>query len=502
MLRHHFLLIYRSFKRFKSTFFINLIGLSTGLACALLIFLWVRDELSIDKFHEKDSQLYQVMEHVEQAGGLITRQSTAGPTADALADEMPEVEYAVTATSDWGDSYMLSLEDKDIEARGLYASADYFNLFSYELTQGDKDRVLADKNGIVISESLAMNLFGTTDNAVGNMVEWQHQKQYQVSGVFKDVPRHSSVQFDFILSFEGFRDDHEWVTNWYNTAPQTYVLLKEGTDISQFNQKIVDLVRTKTNGEATHRSPFVTSYTAAYLYSGYENGVQSGGRIEYVRLFSIIALFILVIACINFMNLSTAKASRRIKEVGIKKTVGARRAALIYQYLGESTLMAFLSLILALVFVMLFLPQFNIITEKQLGLDLDRNLALPLLGIVLFTGLMAGSYPALHLSSFSPASVLKGKITALGSELWVRKGLVVFQFCLSIILVASVWVVYQQIEFVQNKHLGYEKDNILYFGRSGQLVDNEKLETFISELKRLPGIMGASSSGHNMAGHN
>lgn len=501
MLRHNFLLIYRNFKRFKSTFFINLIGLSTGLACALLIFLWVNDELHVDKFHEKDSQLFQVMEHVDQASGMITRQTTAGPTAEALANEMPEVEYAVTTT--WISSVTLSIDEHNIKAKGLYASADYFKLFSYEIIQGDKSRVLSDKTSIVISEALAIRLFGSTENAMGSVVEWQHAKQYQVSGIFKDVPARSSLQFDFVLPFEAFRDDNEWVNSWGNTAPQTYLLMKKGADIDQFNRKIADLVRTKTEGRANHRTPFATRYSDAYLYSQYDNRVKTGGRIEYVRLFSIIALFILVIACINFMNLSTARASRRLKEVGIKKAVGAHRKTLIVQYLGESTFMALLSLVVALLLVALLLPRFNAITEKELTLNLNATFIFTLLGIVLITGLIAGSYPALYLSGFNPITVLKGgKLNRFMGELWARKGLVVFQFAMSVILIVSVWVVYQQIEFVQKQHLGYEKDNIVIFGREGQLGEQEKLETFLSEIKNIPGIVDASSSGHDMTGHN
>ena len=502
MLRHNFLLAFRNFQRYKSSFFINLIGLSSGLACALLIFLWVNDELSVDKFHEQDSQLYQILENVQQAGDTITRQTTAGPTAEALAEEMPEVALAATATTDYLTNATLSVNNNDLKAEGIYASADYFNLFSYDLVQGDKDQVLSDKKSIVISESLAANLFGVAENVIGKVIEWQHDKQYQVSGVFSDIPNNSSVQFDWVLTFEEFKDENEWATSWDNTAPQTYVLLREGTDVEQFNQKIADLVRIKTEGNADHRTPFAAGYSKRYLHGQYENGVQAGGRIEYVRLFSIIALFILIIACINFMNLSTARASRRIKEVGVKKAIGARRTALVYQYLGESILIAFLSLLVSLLLVSLFLPQFNTITEKQLTLPWGAPLVLSLLGIVLFTGLMAGSYPALYLSGFNPATVLKGKLDSGIGEVWARKGLVVFQFTLSIILIVSVWVVYQQIEFVQSQTLGYEKDNILLFVREGQLGEEEKLETFLAEISNVPGVVAASSTGHDMTGHN
>jgi putative ABC transport system permease protein len=500
MFRHNLLIAFRSFLRYKNSFLINLTGLSSGLACVLLIYLWVNDELHVDQFHVNSDRLYQVRENVVQDGGVITRITTSGPTAEALAKEMPEVEYAVTNTFDRIFHGVLSIKENDIKTGGIYASADFFKLFSYELIQGNKDQVLSDKKSIVITEGLAKRLFGTSENVVGKQVEWQHKKQYLVSGVLKDIPSLSSVQFDFILTFETFKDDNEWAMNWFNTAPQTFVLLKEGTNVDVFNKKIADLVRTKTEGKVNHRTPFISPYTDAYLYGKYENGKQVGGRIEYVRLFSIIALFIVLIACINFMNLSTARASRRMKEVGMKKVVGARKSTLVFQYLSESTLICLLSLVMALLLVVLFLPQFNSIVGKNLTVQFDLNFMAGLLGAVLLTGLISGSYPAFYLSKFTPATVLKGKLNNFMSEARVRKGLVVFQFTLSIILIVSVWVVYKQIEFIQTKNLGYSKDNVIIIRSEGTL--NEKRETLISEIQKMPGVMAASSGLHSMTGHN
>ena len=501
MIKHNMLIAYRNSLRYKSSFFINLIGLSTGLACVILIFLWVNDELRIDQFHVHGDRLYQVLENVDQGTGMITRLSTSGPTAEALATEMPDVEMAVTSTLEWGGmSFVASTEDLDIAAKGLYAGVDFFRMFSYDLVEGDPKQVLSDKKGIVISESLAKSLFGTTDNIVGKTVTLNHKTDYQVRGVFKDIGLNSSHHFDVVISFELFRDENEWVRNWFNTAPQTHVLLKPGTDIAQFNKKILDLVRTKTEGKASHRSPFVRLESDGYLYGRYENGALAGGRIDYVKLFSIIATFILLIACINFMNLSTARASRRIKEVGVKKAIGAMRRNLISQYLGESILIAFFSLAVALLIVWGLLPKFNEITAKQLTLIIDPTFMLFVVGIVLLTGIVAGSYPALYLSRFNPAAVLKGKLTNLAGEVWARKGLVVFQFALSIMLIVSVWVVYKQINFIQTKNLGYDKDNIVIIGREGVVF--EKQEAFLNEIRKVPGVVAASASGHDMTGHN
>ncbi len=491
MLRHNFLLIFRSFKKFKSTFIINLIGLSTGLACALLIFLWVRDELSVDKFHEKDIHLYQVMENQKVVGEIYTTESTPGLLAESLSEEMPEVEYASPAS--WVSEYRVSVNNENIKAKGQYVGKDYFNIFSFDLISGNKDQVLAAKNAIVISESLAIRLFNSTKDLVGETIKFENEKLLQVTGVFKNVPENSSTKFDFLLSYEEYKDTSPWVLDWKNNAHATYLILNEGTDIEDFNNKIIDFAKRK--GGEENVTLFAKRYSENYLYGKYKNGIQVGGRIEYVRIFSIIALLILIIASINFMNLSTAKASQKIKEVAIKKVVGADRKMLILQYMSESMLMSFLSLFIAVLLVQLFLSEFNGITGKQLTIGFDRNLALSFLGIALFTGFIAGSYPALYLSGFGPVTILKGKFTSSASELWARKGLVIFQFAVSLILIVSILVIYRQIEFVQTKHLGYNKDNVIYFDMEGKVESNP--ETFLSEVKKIPGIVNASSTGHS-----
>ena len=497
MLKHNLLLAFRNFKRSRATFFINLIGLSTGIACTLLIYLWANDELRKDDFFANDDRLYQVLENRVQAHGIWTAQSTSGVMADLMMKEMPEVQYAVHTT--WTDETVVSLGDRDIRAKGFYAGEEYFNIFSYEVTQGDRSKVLADKNSIVISEDLALRLFNTTENVLGKSVIHQHDQAYIVTGVMK-IPINSSNQFDFVLPFEKFKELHGIEFNWGSTGPPCYVLLKPETNIDAFNQKIADYVRVKTNNEVIHRTPFLRQYSKAYLYNKYENGVAVGGRITYVKMFSLIAVFILAIACVNFMNLSTARASRRIKEVGIKKAIGAQRKTLVGQYLGESLLLTFMALATAIVMVQLVLPSFNIITDKNLTLTLSPTVVMVALGIALITGFLAGSYPSLYLSHFSPAAVLKGKISSSFGEFLVRKGLVIFQFALSVIFIVSVMVIYKQVEFLQSKDLGYQKDNVIYFNMQGNTARNR--EGFLSEIKNIPGVVNASVIAHNMTGHN
>lgn len=496
MLKHNLLLIYRNVIRAKSFFLINLFGLSTGLACTLLIYLWVKDELSMDKFHANDTQLYEVMEHQQYATEIMTTTSTPGLLAETLKAEIPEVEFAATTT--WISPYTLSIKDDNVKADGYHVGSDYFNIFSYPLIEGDPGQVLADKSSIVISTELANKLFNTTENIIGKTVELQHEKIFQVSGIFEKV-RSSSNQFDFVLSFEEYKDDNEWVLQWGNNGPATYIILREGSNAQAVSEKIKDFVKGKN--KESNVSLFLQQYSDRYLNGRFENGKQAGGRIEYVRLFSIIAVFILLIACINFMNLSTARASRKAKEVGIKKSIGAQRQSLIIQYISESLVTSVLSLLVALVVVWLFLPSFNLITDKHIVFSLlDPQLLMWLTVITLFTGLLAGSYPAIFLSGFKPATVLKGELRGSWGELWARKGLVIFQFTLSVILIVSVLVIYKQIEFVQTKNLGYKKDHLIRIPIEGR-IDSTK-ETFLNEIRKIPGVVSASASSHTLMGRN
>lgn len=501
MLKHNLIQIYRSFKRFRGTFLINLIGLTSGLACALLIYLWVSDELSFDKFHRNESRLYQVMERQETAGEARVKFRTSGLVAETLKDELPEVEFSSSViTSSWFPKFILSPDGiSKIKATGQFAGQDYFNVFSFDLVHGNASDVLAKKNSIVISDELALRLFKRKGDITGNTITLQllHiKKDLTVTGVFKRLPPNTSEQFDFVLAFDWFKEISPAVLDWGNDGTNSYLVVKEGTDVKLLNKKIAGLVASRLPG--SNRELFLKKYSENYLYGHYENGNEAGGRIEYVKLFSIIAVFILLIACINFMNLSTARASARIKEVGIKKAMGANKRMLIGQYIGESLMMAFLSLVLSIGIVQLILPHFNVLTGKRLGFELSPGSMFFLLSITLITGLIAGSYPALYLSGSNPAVVLKGKLSTATGEVFVRKGLVIFQFAISVILISSVTIVYRQIEFIQSKDPGFKKDNILYFEKEGNLV--EKSEAFLAELKNIPGVEGASAMWGNLAG--
>lgn len=500
MLKNYFKMAWRSLLNNRQSSFLNLVGLSTGLACALFIYLWVADELAADRFNEKDSRLYRVMENRIRAGGIWTSPTTSGPMAAAMKAGMPEVEYAVTEQP--FDNATLSARENDVRANGKFTGRDFFKMFSYPLLQGNADQVLADNNSIVISETLARKLFNTTENIVGKTVELQHEKQYTVSGVFKPAPLNATEQFDFLLPIDIRFASNIYIGSWGNTGTYTRVLLREGTDIDRFNSKLAGFVKTQTNGEIKHRTPFLKRYSEDYLHGSYENGVATGGRITYVKMFTIIAVFILLIASINFMNLSTARAARRMKEIGIKKVAGASRFSLMLQYMGESVLLTFIALAVAVLLVVFLLPSFNNITGKQLTLSISPAMIGFFVLITLMTGLLAGSYPALYLSGFKPIAVLKGRLASSAGELWVRKGLVVFQFAISAVLIVSVMVVYKQIAFVQNKNLGYKRDNVIMFDREGKLDAEDHLEAFIARVRSVPGVVSATYIAHNMTGHN
>lgn len=494
MLKNYIKIAWRNLMKDRQFTLLNLVGLSTGLICAILIYLWISDEMHIDRFHAKDSQLFQVMTNIGNSEGIQTMASTPGILARTLKDEMPEVEYAAAVIYPyWSGGTTLSVKEDNLNAVGYYAEKDYFNIFSYPLLQGNKDQVLSGKNNIVISKQLALKLFHTTGNVVGQTIEWQHEKQYQVSGVFDDIPAASSVKYDYILPFDVYLEKYSFLNYWGNIDPSTYVVLKKGTDVDQFNRKIADF--TKQKDKNADFKLFIRRYSSGYLYNRYDNGVLAGGRIEYVRMFSIIALFILIIASINFMNLSTAKASKRLKEVGIRKVVGADRKLLVFQYLGESVLITFLALVITLVLLPFLLPAFNNITGKQMTLHFDPMLLLSVLGITLFTGILAGIYPAFYISGFNPIAILKGKLRASLGEIWIRKGLVMFQFVVSAVFIIAVLVVYKQIRYIQTKDPGYNVDNIISFQLGTDLAT--KTPVFVNAIRNLPGVASASSIDHN-----
>ena len=496
MIRHNLLIFLRNIKKNKSTFLINIIGLSTGLACVMLIALWVLDELGVDKFHKNESRLYQVIETPEIDGRRVQNPITAGLLSETMAQEFPEIKNSTSVRE--SKELLFSYEENNFKVKGLFTGTEFFEVFSFQLVQGDKRNILSNKNSVVLSEDLATKLFGGMVNIIGKTVMLNGKTPFTISGIVENVPKNSSIQFEFILPFEFFKEISPNALNWdYNTA-NVYLVLKDGTNITEFNSKIKNYIGTKT--EANGRLLSSRLFSDNYLYDKFRDRVEKSGRITYVRLFSLIAFLILVIACINFMNLSTADASRRLKEIGIKKAMGSKRNVLISQYLVESFLMTLLSAILALLIVVLLLPQFNELAAKEMELGFKARYLLVFMATLLVTGLLAGSYPAFYLSGLNTITTLKGKLNTTFSEVLARRGLVIFQFVLSTILILSVFIVYKQLEYTQNKNLGYDKVNLVYFETDQKVRQN--LDTFLSALEQLEGVKSTSSISTNIVGGN
>jgi len=514
MFRHNFILIFRNFKKFKGTFLINLIGLSTGLASTLLIFLWIHHEMSVDRFGVNDDRRYQILQNSSENGIFGTCECTPGILANTLAQEIPEVEYAasVVPASWFSNKGVIKTDFTSMRAAGQFVSNDYFHVFPVTIVQGNEKELLPDKHSVVISEELALKLFHTTENIVGRTFGWAQEEfiaTLHITGIFQkqDIP--VSTDYDLLLNYDYFFAERPSLQHWGNSDPHTFVLLKSGTDINIFNQKIKNFMQKKD--KEMKSTLFAQRYADKYLHGRYANGVPDGGRIEYIVLFATISVFILVIACINSMNLSTAKAARRLKEVGIKKAVGAARRNLVSQYLFESIVMSVIAMIIAVLLADLLLPAFNVLTSKHLELKFDSVMVAALVGITLFAGILAGSYPALYLSGFSAITMLRGKFTASFGELWARRGLVVFQFTISVILIVSVLVVYRQIKYIQEKNLGYARDNIVlfememktgvddsYFERGGPY--EQYVKTFMDKVSAIPGVVKASNFYHDLTG--
>lgn len=355
----------RNLMRYKGFTFINVLGLTLGLVFALLIGLWVRDELSFDQFHTKIDRLYQVKATLSWTEGEpTTGTGIPGPVEQTLEAEVPEIE-AVTKYNNY--EQVFTVGETSTKEKGINASSGFLQIFTFPLIAGDAKTALNNPNSIVISETMARKYFGSTD-VIGKTIEQNKTEALQITGVAKDVPSNSSIKFDWIRSFDAFEKANDWSKTWGNFSFQTFVLLKPNANLAHAEQKIKQVTKDKLYKADLLLQPFGDTY----LHSKFENGKVAGGRIEYVRLFSGIALFVLLLACINFMNLATARAAQRAREIGIRKVVGAQRGSLIGQFMGEALLISTLAMILAILVAQLALPAFNILFDKKLSIDYNN----------------------------------------------------------------------------------------------------------------------------------
>ena len=489
MVRNILKIALRVFWKERGYSLLNIMGLTVGMAASLLLFLYVQDELGVNQFHQDHERIYQVMEHQNYEGtGTFTTDANPGPLKAAFEEEMPEVEYITQLT--WPQERLFILGDKSFKETGRVASEDFFKVFDHPFVEGSEEGALVAPDVAYLSESFAKRLFGEA-SALGQTVTLNGWGDYKIGGVFEDVPANSTLSFEYILPIEPWYARNGWLSEWGNNGIRDFIKLHEGVDAEAFNEKIEGFIQSKDEGSVV--TLFIQNINDRYLYNSFREGVQSGGRITYVRLFGIVALFILLIACINFMNLATARASKRAKEVGVKKVVGSSRGHLIAQFMTESVLMAVVSGLMAGLVTMLLLPSLNNFTSKAMAFSLLEPAQLGmLLGIALLVGLLAGSYPSLVLSSFAPIKVLKGSFRTSGWSAGIRKGLVVFQFWISIFLIIGTMVVHRQIGFVKDKNLGYDKDNLVYLPLEGDLRENYDL--FKAKMLENPKIKSLTTS--------
>src|ERR1700744_699493 len=410
MYKNYLTVAWRNLWKNKAFSAINITGLALGMSCSLLILLWVQDERAVDAFHVNKARLYNIIQRAYADHKMGIGYYTPGLLGEEMKKTLPEVEYAANY-SNWGNTGTFQAGDKVIKERGEYADADFFNLFSFPLLEGDKSSALASIGAIAISKKMAGHLFGSPQGAIGKTIRFDNTQDFTVSAVFDDLPARSSLQFDYLINWKYFTRENDWVKDWNNVSPYTGILLRKDADPALFRNRIkhfLDNLNTK-QGPDYRVELDMQRFDEMYLHGDFTNKEIGGGRIEYVRLFSLIAAGLFLIACINFMNLGTARSMKRAKEIGVRKTAGATRAALIRQFISEALLCAMLAAALAMVLVVVLLPMFNSISGKRLELPFGSpGFWLELIGITLLTGLVAGSYPAFFLSGLNPITALKG----------------------------------------------------------------------------------------------
>jgi putative ABC transport system permease protein len=470
MITNYLKIAWRGIANNKTSSLINIGGLAVGMAVSFMLLLYVYNEYSFDKFHTNSERLYQVFKNQPSNGEIRTKTFTQQLLAGTLKKDFPEVENVARINE--SKNALITFKDKGLKANTVAADPALFDLFTFQFVWGNKHTALTDPTGIILSESTALAIFGNR-NPVGEMVQYENQFPMKVSAVIKDNPQNSSFTFKVIIPWTAFLSQNPWLKGegWDNYAYFTYVRLKPGASLDAVNAKIRNLIGQHFPKDEAVKL-FMFPFTKLHLYGEFKNGVNTGGSIEYVRLFLFLAIGILLIACINFMNLSTARSEKRAREVGIRKAIGARRGALIKQFMGESLLMAFVASLLALVLIIILLPVFRNVININLGLPYANPLAWCIaLSVTVLTGLLAGSYPALFLSSFNPVKVLKGQIVSTGSTIRPRQILVVMQFTFATCLIIFSIFVYRQINFIKDRPVGYNRDGMVEIAADGRMYD-------------------------------
>ena len=454
------------------------------MASSMLVLIWINNEINFDDFHEKKDRIYEAWNKAEFSGELQCWNVTPKVLASAAQRDLPEVEQAVRV--DWGNNYLFTVGDKKLAEKGVTVDSNFLTVFTFPLLKGNPATVLNDMHSIVVTETFAKKLFGN-DDPVGKVVTIDNKDNFTVTGVLKDIPKNTRFQFQYLVPWAYLRSTGGDDNYWGNNSTRTYVLLKKNASFASANAKMKTL-RIKYDPSEPKWQMFLYPMSKWRLYSSFTNGVEDGGgRIQYVRLFAIVAVIIILIACINFMNLSTARSEKRAREVGIRKVVGAGKRGLITQFIGESVLISFIAGVFAVMIVQLSIPAFSKLINEELSVEYGNiYFWLAFFGFILFTGLLAGSYPAFFLSSFQPVKVLKGTFKKSDALITPRKVLVVLQFTFAIIFITCTIIVKQQILHAQDRETGYNKSNLVYHFLTGDieknypLIKNELLSTGIA----------------------
>lgn len=482
MFKNYIKITFRNIIRERGYSFINITGLAIGMTACILILFWVFDELNYDKFHKKAENIHRINKKYQMGTEIAYNRSTPFPLAKTLQENFAEVQYA---TKFQRNTILVKYEDKIFsERRACLTDSSFFNVFSFEFVKSNFKTALAEPNSMIITEEIAQKYFGDSD-PIGQILTVDNRKEYIVTGIIKNIPNNSSIRFDIFCPFSNSENPTQ-TEDWGNHFYATFVRLLEKTSVDNFNQKLDALAKERLPQEQLSFQSQPLSKIYLYSIEGEPTALR------YIIIFTIIASFILVIACINFMNLSTARSAKRAKEVGLRKVIGANRSQIILQFFGESIIYIIVSLIIAFILVEICLSGFNNLTGKTLTLDYTSiKMIGGLFMIAIFTGLFAGSYPALFLSSFQPVKVLKGSFgnNRKGS---LRKVLVVIQFTMAIILMISTGIIYSQLKYIQNKDLGFNKENIVYLNLNEELIGN--YDAFKSELEKHSDIQGVTKT--------
>ena len=491
MFTHYFTIAWRSLLKNKSSSAINIIGLAVGLATSVIIMLVVVNEMNYDRFHKNLGDIYLLMKNQQQLDGVSTGDATAGPMAAAFRNEIPETRYAARVAYFYNQ--LLETGEKTINVSGIYAEPDLFNIMTFPAVEGNPVQALQDDHTVIITEQTAKRLFGN-ESAMGKVVA-MGKNSFKVGAILRDVPTNSTIKFDMVFSFNYFAGQNPWLNKWDDNRIQTWVQLKGSVSVGLLDKKLTRMLQVRSDDKSV--SLFLYPLSQLRLYGSFNNGTPNGGRIDMVILLIVLATFVILIACINFMNIATARSEHRSREVGVRKVLGATRKLIIFQFLSEAMLVTFFALLLAVIVAYWALPTYNQLTDNHLVINFsDGRIGSLLVATGLLTGLVAGTYPAFFLSRFQITKVLKGTFATGKNGGGLRKALVTVQFVISIFLMIATIVIYKQINHVGNRPLGYDQENLIDITANGDLPG--KFSILKNELAEIPGVTGVTAGSDNI----